>query len=219
MKKSISIFWFRRDLRLEDNCGLFNALNSGNAIVPIFIFDTTILKELPKNDARISFIYQQLEKINNELQKIGSGLLILKGKPIDIYKELLRKYTIKSVFTNHDYEPYAIKRDTEIKKMLEINNISFHTYKDQVIFERNEIVKSDGTPYKVYTPFSKKWLETLKKETLTFYPSEKFQHYFSKMEKIKFLSQYACRKYLRHSSFCDYHIMNAFTYQLAYKPP
>ncbi len=188
MKKSISIFWFRRDLRLEDNCGLFNALNSGDAIIPIFIFDTTIIKELPKNDARISFIHQQLEKINNQLEKIGSGLLILKGKPIDIYKELLQQYIIKSVFINHDYEPYAIKRDTEIKKLLEANDISFYTYKDQVIFERNEIVKSDGTPYKVYTPFSKKWIETFKKETLTFYPSEKLQHCFSKMKKTKFPS-------------------------------
>ena len=184
----INIFWFRRDLRLNDNCGLFHALKSDEKVLPIFIFDKDILSKLPKDDARVSFIYQEIENINHQLKEIGSTIDINYGKPIDIFKSLSEKYTIDTVFTNHDYEPSAIKRDLEVKEFLSSKNIFFKTYKDQVIFERNEIVKKDGTPYKVYTPYSKKWLETFHFKGIHFYPSEDYLHHLKKKETHQFLS-------------------------------
>ena len=174
MSKKINIFWFRRDLRLQDNCGLFNALSAGKKVLPIFIFDQEILSKLPKNDARVSFIHQELENINHQLKKFRSSLAVYTGKPKEIYKSLIEKYPIDTVFWNHDYEPYAIQRDLEIKELLSSKNTSFKTYKDQVIFERNEITKKDGTPYKVYTPYSKKWLETFQLKGIDFFPSENY---------------------------------------------
>lgn len=188
MKTAINIFWFRRDLRLDDNCGLFHALSSDKKVLPIFIFDDNILKKLPKADDRVSFIHQELENINDQLLKINSSLSVFHGKPMDILKDLSEKYTIDSVFTNHDYEPYAIKRDLEIKDYLASKNSNFKTFKDQVIFEQNEIVKQDGTPYKVYTPYSKKWLETFQLKGNPFYPSEEKLENFIKNEPQQFLS-------------------------------
>ncbi|MGJ8762237.1 MAG: cryptochrome/photolyase family protein [Polaribacter sp.] len=172
MKTEINIFWFRRDLRLDDNCGLYHALKSGKKVLPIFIFDEEILSKLKKDDARISFIYQEIAHIHKRLVEIGSVLEVYHGTPKEIYNSLSEKHIIDTVFTNHDYEPYAIKRDLEIKEFLTSKNINLKTYKDQVIFERNEIVKKDGTPYKVYTPFSKKWLEAFHIKGNQFYPSE-----------------------------------------------
>ena len=169
----MNIFWFRRDLRLEDNCGLYEALKAGAKVMPIFIFDKDIINKLPNNDARVSFIHQELENINKQLEEIGSAISIYLGTPKDIFNSLSEKHTIDSVFCNHDYEPYAIKRDLEIKEFLLTKNISFKTYKDQVIFERNEIAKKDGTPYKVYTPYSKKWMEAFQFKGIHFFPSEK----------------------------------------------
>ena len=169
---SINIFWFRRDLRLDDNCGLFHALNSDKKILPVFIFDKTILHKLPKNDARVTFIYKELKKIHNQLLKINSGLTIFYGSPIDTFTKISKDYNIDTVYTNHDYEPLAIERDKNIKEFLESNNINFETFKDQVIFEKNEIVKQDGSSYRVFTPFSKKWLETFNQKELQFFPSE-----------------------------------------------
>ncbi|MFD2824557.1 cryptochrome/photolyase family protein [Lacinutrix iliipiscaria] len=175
MKDAINIFWFRRDLRLEDNTGLFHALKSGKPVLLIFIFDKDILEKLPKNDARVSFIYKTLSSIKLNLQvNFNSDLLIQYGYPLDIYKELITNYHIDTVFTNHDYEPYAEQRDTEIEKFLADNNISFKTYKDHVIFEKNEVVKSDGTPYLVYTPYMKSWKTLFKKKPLTFYKSYEY---------------------------------------------
>jgi deoxyribodipyrimidine photo-lyase len=188
MKPIINIFWFRRDLRLEDNCGLFHALNSGKKVLPIFIFDNNILHKLPKDDARVTFIHQQLEKIQNQLLEIESSLSVFYGKPINIYKKLSETYVIESVFTNHDYEPYGLQRDAEINDLLTSKNIGFNTYKDQVIFERNDIVKKDGTPYKVYTPYSKKWLETFHFKGIEFFPSETKVNNFIKKETPQFLS-------------------------------
>ena len=168
----MNIFWFRRDLRLEDNCGLYKALKAGEKVIPIFIFDKDIIKKLPNNDARVSFIHQELENINKQLKELGSAISIYLGTPKDVFNSLSEKYTIDSVFCNHDYEPYAIKRDLEIKEFLLTKNISFKTYKDQVIFERNEIIKKDGTPYKVYTPYSKKWMENFQLKGIHFFPSE-----------------------------------------------
>lgn len=188
MENLINIFWFRRDLRLEDNCGLYHALNSGKQVLPIFIFDDDILSKLPSDDSRVTFIHQELENINNQLKKVGSSLAVFHGKPKEIHQELSEKYNIEAVFTNHDYEPYATKRDAEIKDFLASKEIDFNTYKDQVIFERNEIVKQDGTPYKVYTPYSKKWLEAFEFKGLQFYPSEEKLGNFIKNENHPFLS-------------------------------
>ncbi|QHI35721.1 Deoxyribodipyrimidine photo-lyase [Kordia antarctica] len=162
MKDNYVIFWHRRDLRIEDNIGLYNALTSGKKVISLFIFDSDILEKLPEDDARITFIHQELEKIHATLQKQDASLLVKHGKPSEIFKELIEKYNISEVYTNHDYEPYAIARDKEIKELLTAENVDFKTFKDQVIFERNDIVKADGKPYSIYTPFSKKWLAALK---------------------------------------------------------
>lgn len=158
-KQKIILFWFRRDLRLDDNIGLFHALQSGFPVIPLFIFDEDILDHLPKNDARVSFIYDSLEKINEQLSTIGSSVLIKKGKTSDVWKSLLTEFDIQKVFFNKDYEPYAIKRDQEIDALLQQNNIESLSYKDHVIFEEKEITKSDGLPYTIYTPYKNKWLE------------------------------------------------------------
>lgn len=184
----INIFWFRRDLRLHDNHALFQALKSGKKVLPIFIFDKNILEKLPKNDARITFIHQQLTNINFQLKKIGSGLHIFFGKPTEVYKDLVKNLNIKSVFANRDYEPYGITRDKEIYTFLHSKNITFKGFKDHVIFEKNEIVKNDGTPYKVYTPFSKKWLTEFHQQKISFFPSEDFQQNFITNFDFQFLS-------------------------------
>jgi len=169
---TISIFWFRRDLRLYDNVALYNALQSEEKILPIFIFDINILEKIPKNDARISFIHKELNTMNEHLKSFEAGINMFHGNPKEVFQSLIEKYHVVKVFTNHDYEPYAIKRDLEIKELLASNTIEFHTYKDQVIFERNEITKKDGNPYVVYTPYSKKWMEAYHINAQKKYPSE-----------------------------------------------
>ena len=170
----MNIFWFRRDLRLDDNTGFFHALNSGETILPIFIFDDAILSQLPKNDARVTFIHQQLEKIQNQLQTFGKSLAVFHGKPFEVYQKLIAENPIKAVYTNHDYEPYARKRDLELYHLFKENSIEFKTSKDQVIFEKSDVVKDDGTPYVVYTPYSNKWKENFKKIQLVNYKSEDY---------------------------------------------
>ena len=173
MKQTINIFWFRRDLRLEDNHGFFEALKSDKPVLPIFIFDNTILSKLPKDDARVTFIHESLQEMREVLEiKYNSVIAIYHGTPENIYKALIENYTIDTVYTNSDYEPYAISRDKKIKTLLESEGITFKTFKDQVVFERNEIVKKDGSAYKVYTPFSRVWLDEYKRNGITFYPSE-----------------------------------------------
>lgn len=159
MENKIAVFWFRRDLRLEDNVALHNALKTGGKIFPVFIFDENILDNLPKNDARVSFIYQTLHQLDTELKKVGSSLLIKKGNPLKIWKSLITEHNITAVYTNKDYEPYATKRDQEVEAFLMSKNVSFFSYKDQVIFEQDELVKNDGLPYTVYTPYKNKWLQ------------------------------------------------------------
>lgn len=158
MKKKIAVFWFRRDLRLEDNVGLYHALNSDFPVFPMFIFDTEILHRLEnKKDRRVDYIYQALNSIQTDLNKYGANLHTLIGKPLEVFKTLSLEYDIQSVICNRDYEPDAIERDTEIFNFFEGDNIPFKAYKDQVIFDKNDILKSDGTPYIVYTPYSKQW--------------------------------------------------------------
>jgi deoxyribodipyrimidine photo-lyase len=170
MKQSLSVFWFRRDLRLDDNKGFFEALKNEENVLPIFIFDKQILESLPEDDARVSFIYETLQTMRDTLQNNHhSNLALYYGNPLEVYKQLIETYNIKAVYTNHDYEPYAKQRDAEIQSLLEKHHISFKTYKDQVIFEKNELVKSDGTPYVVYTPYMKLWKSTFK--------SIKLEHY------------------------------------------
>lgn len=168
--KKVCIFWFRRDLRLFDNTGLNLALQGDFPVLPVFIFDTEIIDELPKDDARIDFIYKNVQKIRQQLQKNGSSLAIYHGKPINVFKELENDYDIQAVYSNHDYEPYALKRDEEIAAYFEKKNIHFYSYKDQVIFEKDDILKGDGTPYVVYTPYMKLWKTAYKKKPIK--PSE-----------------------------------------------
>jgi deoxyribodipyrimidine photo-lyase len=168
----MNIFWFRRDLRLEDNIGLFNALNSDATILPIFIFDTDILWQLPIDDHRITFIHELLSKMNQQLQSKGKSLAVFYGKPIDIFHKIINENRIGTIYTNHDYEPYARKRDKILNQFFVENKIEFKTCKDQVIFEKGEIVKDDGSPYVVYTPYSKKWKEKFQNTVLQNYNSE-----------------------------------------------
>ncbi|WP_113651878.1 cryptochrome/photolyase family protein [Pedobacter namyangjuensis] len=170
----INLFWFRRDLRLEDNAGLYNALKSDNTVLPIFIFDKNILDKLPKTDARVTFIYQTIVNLKNQLNKLGSDLLVEYGVPEEIWKKLVEKFDIETVYTNHDYEPYAKKRDSEIAKVLKNNGIDFKTFKDQVIFEKDEVVKSDGKPYTVFTPYFKIWQQKLNDFYIKEYPTKKY---------------------------------------------
>ena len=176
-KQQVSFFWFRRDLRLDDNVALYHALQSDHPVIPLFIFDTDILENLPKNDARVGFIHETLQKINARLHGFGSSLLIKKGTTAEVWKSLLEEFSISAIFLNKDYEPYAIKRDLAIQTIAEENNVSFLTFKDQVIFEEKEITKADGLPYTIYTPYKNKWLEKYKSSApITEYDTE---NYFS----------------------------------------
>lgn len=166
MKDKVIVFWFRRDLRLDDNVGFYQALRNDVPVLPIFIFDSEILENLPKNDARVNFIHEQIQKLSNQLStNYGSGIAQYHGTPENIFKKLLNDYQVESVYTNHDYEPYAKKRDGKIKELLAVKGIPFKTFKDQVIFEKEEVVKDDGDPYVVYTPFMRKWKENFNPST------------------------------------------------------
>ncbi|CAL2074604.1 deoxyribodipyrimidine photo-lyase [Tenacibaculum sp. 190524A02b] len=167
MESKLSIFWFRRDLRLYDNTALFKALNSGNKVIPVFIFDENILDKLPKNDARVNFIYNCLQSIQEELQAYNTSILVKIGELKEIWKSLLTEFSINKVFFNKDYEPYALQRDEDITSLLKERGIEVFSYKDQVIFEESEILKNDDTPYTVYTPYKKKWLLKFQKELHT----------------------------------------------------
>ena len=167
MTQKVSLFWFRRDLRLEDNKALNAALNSGNIVLPLFIFDQEILNKLEVNDARVAFIHQCLESINRKLTALRSGLSVYTGRPSDVFKKLLAEFDLEAVYTNADYEPYALKRDSEIANLLGKHNIPLKTFKDQVIFEPNEVLKGDGQPYLVYTPYMKSWRAKLAQTAIT----------------------------------------------------
>ncbi|MDG2396406.1 MAG: deoxyribodipyrimidine photo-lyase [Flavobacteriaceae bacterium] len=180
-----SIFWFRRDLRLQDNSGLYAALRNSLKVIPVFIFDSIIISKLKKSDLRIQMIHSNLLEINKVIESYGSSIGMYKGYPKRIFKLLMSKYKINKVYTNRDYEPYAIKRDIEIRDFLKKNKISFETFKDQVIFERNEIVKNDGNPYKIYTPYSRKWIEKLENSKIIKFKSEKLLNNLAKISQPK----------------------------------
>lgn len=187
---SVNFFWFRRDLRINDNHGLFAALSAGLPVIPVFIFDHNILDSLPKKDARVDFIHRTIVELDMELRNFGSSLMVLQGDPQQIWKELAIKYNIQAVYFNHDLEPYPAQRDAAVKKILEHNKVSMHGYKDHLIFEGNEILKDDGKPYTVFTPYKNKWLIKLQNEiqngvpkSLISWPSEKHIDQFSKVSK------------------------------------
>ncbi|MEP7254195.1 MAG: deoxyribodipyrimidine photo-lyase [Ferruginibacter sp.] len=177
----VNIFWFRRDLRLDDNAGLFHSLKSNNPVLPIFIFDKNILEKLAagpsgenKSDRRVEFIHAALEEVQSSLKKMGSSLEVFYSTPIEVFSDLISTYKIEKVFTNQDYEPYAKERDASIAALLNSYGISFQTFKDQVIFEKDEVIKDDGKPYTVFTPYSRKWKAALKDFHLKEYPAEKY---------------------------------------------
>ncbi len=187
----MNVFWFRRDLRLEDNVALYRAALEKEPVLPIFIFDTEIIDSLPKDDARITFIYNTLKNIDAELKKLNSSLLIKIGKPIEVWKALVSEYQIDNVFYNKDYEPYAIARDLEVAQFLKSKNIGVFSYKDQVVFEESEVVKADGLPYTVFTPYKNKWLSEFNEDLLLeSNPKPNFYHFkidFPTLESIGFV--------------------------------
>jgi deoxyribodipyrimidine photo-lyase len=178
-----AIFWFRRDLRLNDNAGLYHALKENESVLPIFIFDTDILNQLEdKADARVEFIHQHIQKLQKQLVEFNSSILVSIGNPLEVFKNLINQYKITKVYTNHDYEPYAITRDKEIATLLQNFGASFHTFKDQVIFEKDEVVKDDHKPYTVFTPYMRKWKSNIKSFYTKAYPTQK---YFSSLIKTQ----------------------------------
>lgn len=175
MQESVNIFWFRRDLRLNDNAGLYHALKAGQPVVPVFIFDRNILDDLTdKADRRVEFIHAAIREMQQQLVQLGSSMVVYYGFPNEVFKHLMQRYAIGKVFANHDYEPYAKDRDSEIKTLLATAGITFHTFKDQVIFEKEEVMKEDGKPYGVFSPYSRKWLSKLNDFYLKAYPTEKY---------------------------------------------
>jgi len=184
-KEPIAIFWFRRDLRPEDNTGLYHALRSGYRVLPLFIFDRNILDRLDdRNDRRISFILGALEALQEKLTAAGTSLMVLHGTPENAIRKMVSDFDVKAVYANHDYEPYAVKRDSHVAGILKESGIPFHTFKDQVIFEKDEILKSDGTPYTVFTPYSRAWKKLLTEDHPGTYPSEKLTGKFLKIEPL-----------------------------------
>ncbi|MBX3617314.1 cryptochrome/photolyase family protein [Nitrosomonas sp.] len=166
------VFWFRRDLRLHDNAGLAQALASGHAVLPVFIFDTNILTGLPQDDARVTFIFDTLQALRAQLEhKYDRSLAIYYGKPLEVLERILHLYPVTAVYTNHDYEPYARERDDAVRQWLSTQSVAFYSYKDQVVFEKNEVVKEDGNPYSVYTPYMRKWRSLLNDVALAMNPS------------------------------------------------
>ncbi len=177
--QQVNIFWFRRDLRIHDNAGLFHALKSNRSVVPIFIFDTNILNELEdKADRRVEFIHTALAEMQQQLVQLGSTLNVYIGRPLEVFQQIVAKYHVEQVFANHDYEPYAIERDAIIDIFLKNKNIAFHTFKDHVIFEKKEVLKDNGDPYTVFTPYSKRWKALLTDFYLRSYPTDKYLNNF-----------------------------------------
>lgn len=186
MKPAINIVWFRRDLRLKDNAALYHALRSGIPVLPIFIFDSTILDQLQdRSDKRVAFIHSAITEMQTELVALGSTMKVFHGKPLDVFTQLVQSYSIQTVFTNHDYEPYAQERDLAIADLLAHTGVGFQTYKDQVIFEKEEVTKDDGKPYTVFTPYSKKWKAKLNADVLKPYLTEQYFNAFYKQAPIE----------------------------------
>lgn len=189
MNFSLVIFWYRRDLRLEDNTGLYHALKSGLPVLPIFIFDLNILENLKnKKDRRVEFIYISLKEIYEQLKKYGSGLWIETGRPLYVFEKLIKKFHIKRVYVNRDYEPYARERDEKIREFLAEKGIEFITFKDHVIFEKDEILSQSGKPYTIFKHYRNQWRKKLQEKGIDFFPSEKYLQNFVKINSVEFPS-------------------------------
>ncbi|SEA87757.1 cryptochrome/photolyase family protein [Pedobacter hartonius] len=189
MKQEVNICWLRRDLRLNDNAALYHALKGDFPVLLLFIFDSNILDDLnDKKDARVTFIYQQLQRIEKELQQNGSSLLIKHGTPEQAWQEVTGSYTVKGVYTNHDYEPYAAERDDSLGEFLRSESIALQTFKDQVIFEKDEVTKADGKPYTVFTPYFRQWMLKLNNFYLKAYPVEKYMEHLFQTKPLAFPS-------------------------------
>lgn len=171
----VVIYWFRRDLRLHDNHGLFQALHKNQNVLPLFIFDTNILKQLdnPK-DARVNFIFETILQLKHQLEEKGSTLLVRYGDPAEVIKNCTEEYRVRKIFANNDYETYGRERDEAINKFLRDCKIDFHLFKDHVIFEKNDILKPDGKPYTVYSYYMKHWKSVFQRQEHQFFPSEKY---------------------------------------------
>ena len=177
-RPQVTIFWFRRDFRIADNASLYHALKESNPVQPIFIFDSEILDKLPKKDARVEFIHQEIDRLKLEIEEKGSTLDVRIGKPLDVWKQLVTDYDVTSVWANRDYEPYARDRDKSVFEFLAEKGIPFKAKKDHVIFEKDEVMKKDGKPYTVYTPYSRVWKDILNSFYLKSYPSEKINNWY-----------------------------------------
>lgn len=185
-KTPVTVFWFRRDLRLHDNAGLYHALKGPNPVLCLFIFDRDILDKLEdKDDARVTFIYNTIAQLDKELHKHKSSLLVKYNNPVDAWKDVLKEYEVASIYTNRDYEPYAKKRDGELGELFNEIGITFKTFKDQVIFEREEVVKDDKKPYTVFTPYKRRWMNTITDFYLKSYPTKKYFKNFLKTASLK----------------------------------
>jgi deoxyribodipyrimidine photo-lyase len=182
-KQDFALFWFRRDLRIEDNHGLFSALASGLPVLPVFIFDRNILDKLEdKTDARLHFIHSQLGRLHNHLLKFSSGIRFFHSTPEEAFTDLIWEGNLKVVFTNGDYEPYARERDENVATLLEKAGIPFHSFKDQVIFEKDEVLTGARQPYTVFTPYANRWKGLVNETVLAAHPSESLQSKFLKWQ-------------------------------------
>ena len=182
-EQGIAILWHRRDLRIEDNAGLYRALKSGVPVLPLFIFDREILDDLEaKADARVEFIYDRVIGLQHAYANAGGAMLVYYGRPEEVWPEVLRSYPVKHVYTNRDYEPYAKGRDSALVKQFEAEGITFNDYKDQVIFDRDEVLSQNGKPYGVFTPYKRAWLAKLNAFYQKAYPVEAYFNHLAKVE-------------------------------------
>jgi deoxyribodipyrimidine photo-lyase len=197
--EEIAVFWFRRDLRLGDNTGLWHALSSGYRVLPLFIYDDNILSRLDRDDTRMSFLGDILTSLHSSLVKNGSSLFTISSSPVNAFRELSERFNIKAVYFNRDYEPYALKRDSEVTSFFKSKGIPVFSFKDQVIFEMSEVMKNDGNPYTVYTPYSVKWLSQFSSENAKFFDSEKILSAFVQTKAVEFFppekSGFVCPPY------------------------
>ena len=177
-----NLCWIRRDLRLHDHAALAAATKSGETTV-VFIFDTHILDKLKnKSDKRLTFIHQSLTEIETELQKYDSSLVIRYGKPEEEIPKLAKELAVQKVFCNRDYEPYAKKRDSQVEKILKAQGVEFEQFKDTVMFEKHEVLKNDGSIYKVFTPYKNKWHEVFENQNKNL---PEFETNFKNIRKFK----------------------------------
>lgn len=189
MQYSLAIFWFRRDLRVHDNAGLYEALKRSASVIPVFVFDTTILEQLPRYDRRVDFIVQALEQLDQQLRAHGSALHVCVGDPAEVLPQLVKHYAAQAVFANGDYEPSALQRDALVERRLAEVNLPLHRFKDQVVFEKSEVVKDDGKPYTVFTPYSRKWKSQLNAFFLKAYPTERYAAHLAPLQSLQLPGQ------------------------------